>query len=326
MKKSLVKKLLLCLMIVTAVLAFCACGDEEVALQMGETTVISEKAEITPKNVLVTPQVYAPLTQSFSMGWEAEEGELFVVVEARVKNLAAEDMSLADICAFRLERDEENFTEQMTAAVDEGGRKLTSYPTIKAGKESTVYFVTKMEDAKVGADSMTAAFAFDTEKEKASYNYRLSIDTSAPVAVYQKPKLKEKITIDEFCELTPSKLRFTKKIEPENPGYFYNYFKASNDDERLLVLDVKVKNLSGEKKDADSFYGIRIVTEDGRNYIGSVVADDENKANITAYEDIGKGKSRQTYGIASIPKAAGDGKCSLYLYAGGNYYLYEYEK
>ena len=117
MRKNFVKKLVLCLMIFTAVLAFCACGDEEVALQMGETTVISEKAEITPKNVLVTPQVYAPLTQSFSMGWEAEEGELFVVVEARVKNLAAEDMSLADICAFRLERDEENFTEQMTAVL-----------------------------------------------------------------------------------------------------------------------------------------------------------------------------------------------------------------
>lgn len=326
MKKSLVKKLTLCLLIFTAVLAFCACGQEEVQLKMGETSVISEKAEITPKNVLVSPQVYAPLTESFSMGWEAGEGESFVVVEAVVKNLSAEDMALSDICAFRLENDEETFTEQMTASVDEGGRKLTSSPTVKAGKESTVYFVTKLEDSRVGAGSMIAAFSFDAEKEKAAYNYRLEIETAEPVAVYKKLALKEKITVDESCELTPRKLRFTKKIEPENPGYFYNYFKASKKDERLLVLDVKVKNLSGEKKDADSFYGIRIVTEDGRNYIGSVVADDENKANITAYEDIGKGKSRRTYGIASIPKAAEDGKCSLYLYAGGNYYLYEYEK
>ena len=138
--------------------------------------------------------------------------------------------------------------------------------------------------------------------------------------------MKEKVIVDGLCELTPGKLRFTTKIEPENPGYFYNYFKASNKDEKLLVLYVKVKNLSSEKKDADSFYGVRIVTEDGENYIGNVVADDENKANITSYEDIGKGKNRGTYGVASIPKAAGDGKCSLYLYVGGNYYLYEYEK
>ncbi|WP_251613595.1 hypothetical protein [Senimuribacter intestinalis] len=326
MKKSLIKKLLLYLVILAGVFVFCACGDAEVTLQMGETSVISEKAEITPKNVLVTPQVYAPLTQNFSMGWEAGKDESFVVVEATVKNLAAEDMTLADICAFRLERDEETFTEQMTAAVDEGGKTLTSYPTIKAGKESTVYFVTKLEESETSAGNMIAAFAFDTDKDKASYNYRLPIDTSEPVAVYQKLELKEKVIVDGLCELTPGKLRFTTKIEPENPGYFYNYFKASNKDEKLLVLYVKVKNLSSEKKDADSFYGVRIVTEDGENYIGNVVADDENKANITSYEDIGKGKKRGTYGMASIPKAAGDGKCSLYLYAGGNYYLYEYEK
>ncbi len=326
MKKSLIKKLLLCLVILAGVFVFCACGDAEVTLQMGETSVISEKAEITPKNVLVTPQVYAPLTQNFSMGWEAGKDESFVVVEATVKNLAAEDMTLADICAFRLERDEETFTEQMTAAVDEGGKTLTSYPTIKAGEESTVYFVTKLEESEASAGNMIAAFAFDTDKDKASYNYRLPIDTSEPVAVYQKLELKEKVIVDGLCELTPGKLRFATKIEPENPGYFYNYFKASNKDEKLLVLYVKVKNLSSEKKDADSFYGVRIVTEDGENYIGNVVADDENKANITSYEDIGKGKNRGTYGVASIPKAAGDGKCSLYLYTGGNYYLYEYEK
>ena len=96
MKKSLIKKLLLYLVILAGVFVFCACG--EVTLQMGETSVISEKAEITPKNVLVTPQVYAPLTQNFSMGWEAGKDESFVVVEATVRNLAAEDMTLADIC------------------------------------------------------------------------------------------------------------------------------------------------------------------------------------------------------------------------------------
>ena len=61
MKKSLIKKLLLYLVILAGVFVFCACGDAEVTLQMGETSVISEKAEITPKNVLVTKETKKPL-------------------------------------------------------------------------------------------------------------------------------------------------------------------------------------------------------------------------------------------------------------------------
>ena len=167
-----------------------------------------------------------------------------------------------------------------------------------------------------------AEFAFNQQNEdEPVFNYKLTVNTTEPVAVTKELKFDEKITVDGLCELTPKSAKFADKIEPANPGYYYNYYKAQSADDRLLVLTINVTNLSGEEKDAYLFCGMNAVSAD-KVYVGGVVADDEDRANITQYETIDKNGQRTIYGIANMPKEAENQTCDIYLYAGGEYYRY----
>lgn len=311
---------LLCLMLFVS-----GCAEKEVDMAMGETTVIEDRAEITPVNLLVSEKVYPPVSDNYAMGWEADDGKVYAVLEAKLKNLTDKEARIQDLCRFQMVIGEETYGNTIAAAVTESGSKLDRSKTIGTGKTAKVYLITEL-DADAVSEETSLQLAFPEDDKEPAYNYKLAVDTTKRLAVCNELVKGETVTAKGLGEITLEKVRFTKKIEPENPGYFYRYFEARESDERLLVLDMKVKNLSGKERDAVSFYGMTVVTEDGEEYIGGIAADDENKANITANETIGEGKSRTTYAIANLPKKAGDGKCTVYVYIGGEWYSYVREK
>lgn len=301
------------------------CAEKENAMTMGETTVVEERAEITPVNLLVSKKVYPPVADNYAMGWEAEDGKVYAVLEAKLKNLTDKECKIQDLCQFQMVIGEETYGNTIAAAVTENGSKLDRSKAVGPGKTAKVYLITEL-DAKAVSEESSLQLAFPEEDKEPSFDYHLAVDTTKRLAVCKELVKGDTVTVKNVGEITLEKVRFTKKIEPENPGYFYRYFEARKSDERLLVLDMKVKNLSGKKRDAGSFYGVTVVTEDGEEYIGGTAADDASKANITTSETIGNGKSRMTYGIANLPKAAGDGKCTVYVYIGGEWYSYVREK
>ena len=311
---------ILCLMLFVS-----GCAEKEVAMAMGETTVAEERAEITPVNLLVSKKVYPPLADNYAMGWEADEGKVYAVLEAKLKNLTDKEAKIQDLCRFQVVIGEETYGNTIGAAVTENGSKLEQSKTIGAGKTAKVYLITEL-DAEAVSEESSFQMAFPEDDKEPVYNYKLAVDTTKRLAVCRELVKGETVTAKGIGEITLKKVRFTKKIEPENPGYFYRYFEARESDERLLVLDMKVKNLFGKERDAASFYGMTVVTEDGGEYIGGIAADDENKANITTGQTIGEGKSRMTYAIANLPKAAGDETCTVYVYIGGDWYSYVREK
>lgn len=327
MKKSMRKKVLFLMLIFCASMFLWSCGAEkDVAMTMGETTAVEDSLEFTPKNVLVSPQIYPPICSSFPMGWEIEDdSKTYVALIAEVKNLTESAVTVNDLCDFRLTSGENIYENTMTAVLEDNETSLASTGSIDAGKTATVYFIVEY-DVDAVSEETGAEFAFgQQEEEEPVFNYKLTVDTTKPVAMTEELKLGEKITVDGLCELTPEKASFVKKIEPKNPGYYYNYYKAKSDQDKLMTLTVKVKNLSGREKDAYMFYGMNAVCKDA-HYVGGIVADDEEQANITQYETIGNDGVRTTYGIANLPKSAGKSGCDIYLYAGGTYYRYHYEK
>ena len=332
MRKYRIKRLLWLLCVLAAAAALFGCTEKEVTMAMGETIAVEGHCEITHENVLITTQVYDHVTKGSSSGYEAKEGRTYVVICAHVKNTSEEELNLQEICDFQLQRGEETDSGTKLLALKEGGAALDTSAVLEAGQSRDVYFVAETaEDAvtfeDAGEDNVLAAFDFrqDSEKEPV-YNYKLAVDLGKPVAVYDTLNLKKTITAKGLAELTPVKVRMTKKIEPENPGYFYKYYKAVGEKDKLLVLSVTVKNLSEEKLDADEFYGIRVIGADGESYVGGVVADDEDKANITDSRTLEKKASCTTYAIANLPQEAQEGRCDIYLYVDGKYYLYNYEK
>lgn len=310
----------LCLMLFVS-----GCAEKEVDMTMGETTVVEERAEITPVNLLVSEKVYPPVSDNYAMGWEADDGKVYAVLEADLKNLTGEEAQIQDLCQFQMVIGEETYGNTIAAAVTEDGSKLDRSETIGSGKTARVYLITEL-DAEAVSEESSLQMAFPEDDKDPVYNYKLAVDTTKRLAVCKELVKGQTITAEGLGEITLEKVRFTKKIEPENPGYFYRYFAAQESDERLLVLDMKVKNLSGEERKAASFYGMTVVTADGEEYIGGIAADDADKANITTSESIGKDKTRTTYAIANLPKEAGDKTCTVYVYIDGSWYSYVREK
>lgn len=317
---SLTVVMILCLMLFVS-----GCGDKDVAMTMGESTTALERVEITPINLMVSKKVYPPLSGSYAMGWESDGGKVYAVLEATVKNLTDEKMEIKDICRFQMVIGEETYGNTILAAVTENGSKLERSAKVGAGKTIHLYLITEIDEDAVSPES-TLQLSFAENDDNPEYNYSLPVDTTKRLAVCKELVRNKTVKVKNFGSITLEKERFTKKIEPKNPGYFYQYFSARDSGEKLLVLDLKVKNLSGKKRDADSFYGVTVVTEDGEEYIGGVAADDKNRANIKTGETIGKNETRMTYAIANLPKEAGKGKCTVYIYIDGSWYSYVWKK
>lgn len=325
MKKETLKKAIVLALAICTILAIYACGgDKEVTMKLGEKTAIGEDLAFTPVNVLVGDKVFPPVSGSYPMGFTAKSGKTYATVVAKVKNLGDEDIKASDLCAFRLSVGEDTFSANMINVLTDDETKLLSSATLKAGATETFYFITEMDASAVNKETL-AEFAFTKDGDEPVYNHKLTIDTTKPFAVTEKLELNKKITVDGLCELTPVSVKFLNKIVPSNPGYYYNYYKAQGADNKLLVVNMKVKNLSKIEKNAYDFYGINAIY-DGSSNAGTVVADDENKANITQYEKLSAGASRTTYGVLNMSKKAENGKCDIYIYAGGTYYQYTYEK
>lgn len=316
------KRIWILLLILCGAAILWSCAEQEVSMSMGEKTVVEDSFEFTPKNVLVSDQIYPPVSGSFPMGWEVEDdSKTYVALTAEVKNLTETSVSADQICDFHLLSGETTYDSTMTAVLEDGETNLNSGGGIPSGETRTVYFIVEYDKDAVSKET-AAEFAFNQQNEdEPVFNYKLTVNTTEPVAVTKELKFDEKITVDGLCELTPKSAKFADKIEPANPGYYYNYYKAQSADDRLLVLTINVTNLSGEEKDAYLFCGMNAVSAD-KVYVGGVVADDEDRANITQYETIDKNGQRTIYGIANMPKEAENQTCDIYLYAGGEYYRY----
>ena len=325
MKKDTLKKAVVLALAVCTIFAIYACGGEkEVTMKLGEKTTIGEDLEFTPVNVLVADKVFPPVSGSYPMGFTAKSGKSYATVVAKVKNLGEEDIKASDLCAFRLSVGEDTFTANMINALTDNETKLSSSVTLKAGATETFYFITEIDTSAANKETL-AEFAFTKDGDEPIYNHKLTIDTTKPFAVTEKLELNKKITVDGLCELTPTTVKFLSKIVPSNPGYYYNYYKAQGADNKLLVVNMKTKNLSEKEKNAYDFYGVTAFY-DGISNAGTVVSDDEKKANITQYEKLSAGTSRTTYGVLNMSKKAEKGKCDIYIYAGGTYYQYTYKK
>lgn len=325
MKKETLKKVVILALAICTILTIYACGGEkDVTMKLGEKTTVEGYVEFTPVNVLVSDKVFPPVTGTYPMGWTAKTGKTFVIVIADVKNLSDEAIKASSFCKYKLSIGEDSFNSSMTNVVTDEGTKLSSSLSIEAGKTETVYFVVEMDANAVNKETL-AEFAFTKDDDEPVFNYKLTVDTTKPFAVVKKLELNKKISVDGLCELTPTDVKFTKKIVPSNPGSFYNYYQANGSNEKLLVVNMKSKNLSDAKKAAYKLYGVTAIY-DGSTQIGGVVADDENKANIRQNEEIGAGANRTTYGVVTLSKKAEKAKCDLYIYLNGTYYQYTYGK
>ena len=321
--RRITKKILLLFLTFIAAISICGCGQQDVTLKLGETAVMEEQIAITPVNILVMPQIYAPVNEENSLGLSAGEGSTYVVIEAEVENLSEETVTVDQAVQFRLTGTEGSSEGLLSAVLTDGGKNMKTSPDLEAGQRAEFYFIVEMSESDM-EDNMTAEFALIEEDREPVFRYKLATNLTEPVAVYRELSRGDTVTADDF-KLTAENISFAEKLEPENPGYYYAYLEARTEDESLLIAELHLENTSEEGKSISDLCGVRIVTRDGNFYLGGMAAEDREKANIISEGKVAAGEERTVYALASLPASAKDGNCRVYLYVDGTYYLWTYE-
>lgn len=326
MKRKAWKKVFSLVTILAMTLIISSCSEETVVMKMGETITVDDYVEFTPENVMVSQDVYPPINQNFSSGWESDsKDKVFVTVMAKVKNLSDKDISIETLCGIEVEASDETFDNHLVAMLTKQGSGLVETGKIHKGKTETVYLMTEIDKSAISDKSLAkVAFEMDAESDPV-FNYHLSIDTTKKIMVSKPLKLNQGITVDEKTQLTPMKVEFTEEIVPSNPSGEYYYYRAEKDGTVLLALTTELKNLmkSGEISISKSF-GF-LVFSDVEEHFGTVIANDENNSNLAGNQTLAAGQTRIAYGMAEVSEGMKKKKCEVYLYIQGEYYQYTVE-
>ena len=316
MKKRGIKKAAALMAVLCMLLMMNGCGTT-VEMTLGETTTVENHVEFTPENVIVSSQVFPPISGTNPMGWVVDDAaNTYVTIIASIKNLGKEAISPDDLWAdFCVIVNEESVSGSIVAVTSDRDTKLDSSASIEPEKTETVYFITEV--AKSDLDKLTKA-EFDFDGSTLSLN----VDATQKVARYEELNLKDTYKVKNLGKVTPKKMSFMRELEPSNPGYTYDYYAPQTDDDKLLVLTTKVENTSKSKKAAYRYLNMLVFVGE-EEYLGDVVADDAYSANITGNEKISAGEDRQVYALVNLPKSVKKADCEIYIYIDGMYYQYK---
>lgn len=316
MQKRMMKKAVVLLAVLCMLFVFTACG-KTVELTLGETTTVEKHVEFTPENVIISSQVFPPISGTDPMGWVVDdEDKTYVTVIASIKNLGSEAMTTDDLWVdFFVILNEEYVDGTIVAVTTENDTKLNDNASIEPNQTETVYFITEV--AKNELDKLTRV-EFDFSGSTLS----LTVDTTKSVARYESLTMKETYKVKHLGNVIPQKMSFMSELEPSNPGYTYDYYVPQTDNDKMLVLTTKTENTSKSKKAAYRYLNM-LVFAGGDEYLGDVVADDAYSANITGSEKLGAGDERNVYALVNLPKSVKKADCEIYIYIDGMYYQYQ---
>ena len=105
------KRIALLFAAIFAAVSLCACGTEDINLEMGKTTVLEDYIEFTPVNALVcSDEIYAPLGSESGWVYNGElEDPAYVAVVAKVKNLTDKKIKMQNFVVPTLKQGDQEY-------------------------------------------------------------------------------------------------------------------------------------------------------------------------------------------------------------------------
>lgn len=175
----------------------------------------------------------------------------------------------------------------------------------------------KLKEQKLEVTTTTTNTSESTNPKKSE-----EPDKKMPVLTKDKAQL-----FDGFAELTVTKTKFSKKIEPSAPTSLYTYYEAKGEDTTYLAIYTKIKNLTESGKPADEFANVTFKYDNKFSYDAFSVLEENGGGDFT-YTNITSIKplsSNTVLYIAEVPKevATGDKPVTAEVTVNGETYIYK---
>ena len=139
------------------------------------------------------------------------------------------------------------------------------------------------------------------DNEKAEKEEQAKIEEEK--SKYKSISLNEACTVEGYGEFSISAYSIAQKIEPPNPGSFYNYYEVKDPAETYLDIILNFKNTSTIGINADEITNMKIIYGNGYEYdtfstLEESGGTDFTYTNITKIEPL---KSANIHYIATLP-------------------------
>ncbi len=314
MKYGRAKLLLTIILTLCILLGITACRSP-VEMTMGETVLIEGHVELTPRNVIVSKEIFPPASSKKPMGWVVEDDDkTYVAVIVDIKNLRENEITAYDLwSSFSVYMKQENRNGTLIAMVSKDGTVLNTEETIAPDETETVFFILELDDFDL-QEKMEAQWGFEH-----STDCVLPFDGTTPVAQYKNAAEGDVIAVDGLGTMALKSFAFAEELEPDAPGYTFEYYLPNEKNQKLFVVTTEVKNITKKAQSSYSYLNM-MAFADGEVYLADIVADDDHAANIVRGESIDTKKKKRVYGVVSIPKEIKKEDLDVYLYVGGAYY------
>lgn len=320
------KRIALLFAAIFAAVSLCACGTEDINLEMGKTTVLEDYIEFTPVNALVcSDEIYAPLGSESGWVYNGElEDPAYVAVVAKVKNLTDKKIKMQNFVVPTLKQGDQEYETYQNLLLTKNDTLLSSREAIDAKQEGIVYILMDGQQKTRGSAEVELNFANeDYQKEDV---YHLKLDTSKNIAQTLPLEKDKAVTADGYGKLTLKTVSAGKKVEPSKASKYdgYTYFTPKKPDSVLLDIQIDVENLQKESCKDVNFIGARAVKED-KTFYGYVVTETKDGKNLKDLSSLKPGESRRIHAVVEVPAEWKSGGAQVYLYFNGQYYEYSWK-
>ena len=177
-----------------------------------------------------------------------------------------------------------------------------------------IVFITVQVDRIVIANSFKSAM-----QESLSGLSGVESDSNGKHGLFEaKPtgiKIGEKITTNDISEITITKFKFAKTINPPRPGMFYNTYSTKDSNTVFLDLITTIKNLETDEKDASNFITASAKYDNKYDYDAFQAVEATDGSDFDNYgATIDPLQSRKIHLLIELPKTAQNDNKSLSAY------------
>lgn len=318
MKKSL--SLLLCGVLC---LSLGACGDSDgggrrktsraETLALAETVTVEDYAAFTLVKVVDTTKITPSLQGSFYYE-NKTEGNVYVDVVLDWENLC--DNPIACDEAAELTAEGSSGAEYQCGFFlleTDGYSDLDQYENIDPLTTARLHCVLDVPAAEERLDiTLTAG------KKRFALTYTPGDPIRRAEALTPGTAVEEA----DYATFRFDSVFYTDDLTPSDTDSVYTHYEIDSPDSTYLVVGYDITNLQGNGKLLDSFVGVTAVYRNKYTYTGFTVAEDEDGAGFSSYDEVDPLTTRRLYCLIKVPKSVTADEVTLTLFFRGKEYVY----
>lgn len=311
--------LFIMLLILASLFTACSSGDssddekDKNVLKIGDKFTIEDYAEITVKEVIVSPKVEPPKITEYSLTYGSDdEAKTYVTTVLELKNLSSEEIALEDFAEVAIKNGNAKFVCGLFLLLTEDDTLFSEYESIASDATSTIYCSTLINKDSLG-DSV---ISFTVKDE----TYTMNINTADTTVKNKDISLDQTITAEDYAEFTLKSIELTDDVAPSKAKKSSSHIEIENTDNIYIDVIAEVTNFQSSDTAAELFYGAKAIYEGEDSYNGFIVAEEEDGTTFDRYLSIPSSSTTLIHSLIEVPKEVMTGNTEVIIYFNGERY------